>query len=418
MRKIKTLLERYDRVIWIRFVGEFITGISGAMLAPFLILYLHEVFNGSVMIPMLVVSLQPFTEMLVTFLAGQYTDRVGRKISINGSLFLQGAAMIGFIFADSVWLIAVLYALNGAGRAIYIPASRAQIADQTSEDMRSEVFAVISAIGSFGMTIGPAAGLILYKSSPSLLFLLEGSALLIYFAICTAFMKETAPFTTGAHVNGNGFGTAPAIRKPLSFYLPLIGVMLLSMPISLFYAQMETTYRLFSQDMFKDGVFALTLMSIAKAVISLFVEIPLVKWSSKFTMKKIIGISYVCFALAAVGLGLSSTYVMLIITVLILTIGESIGLNHFLSFVGRMAPADKRGTFFAIYGTHWDLSRTISPAIGGIIMLHVGGGFIFFGAGALLLITLVIQQKVAGIAERSYLNTVPKNIPDSRRVVV
>lgn len=57
------------------FFGEFLTGITGAMLAPFLLFYLYDVLGTGILPVMLVIGARPLTEVAVTLAAGGLTDR-------------------------------------------------------------------------------------------------------------------------------------------------------------------------------------------------------------------------------------------------------------------------------------------------------------------------------------------------------
>ena len=93
MKYIKPLKNRYSLPVLVRFIGEFLTGITGGMLAPFLIIYVNNQMHGNVLLSMLIVGLQPLTEILFTIIAGGITDRYGRKkkcriIASNFSCFI------------------------------------------------------------------------------------------------------------------------------------------------------------------------------------------------------------------------------------------------------------------------------------------------------------------------------------------
>ncbi|MCY8197440.1 MFS transporter, partial [Bacillus spizizenii] len=70
-------------------------------------------------------------------------------------------------------------------------------------------------------------------------------------------------------------------------YRPVLLLLLLSLPISMLYAQTETTYRLFSKNMFSDYLSMLTIYSAAKALFSFVLQVPLVKGTEKLSMKTI-----------------------------------------------------------------------------------------------------------------------------------
>ena len=72
-------------------------------------------------------------------------------------LLLQSVAIGSFVFAQSVFIFALLYVINGIGRSLYIPAQRAQIADLTKEQ-QAEIFALLQTMGAIGSVVGPLIG--------------------------------------------------------------------------------------------------------------------------------------------------------------------------------------------------------------------------------------------------------------------
>ncbi|MED3384084.1 MFS transporter [Bacillus subtilis] len=371
-----SIKSRYTAPVRLRFFGELLTSLTGAMMGPFMVLYLHEQLNGSIMMPMLIISLQPFADIFLTLAAGKAADRLGRRTAILTALLLQSAAMTGFVFAEHAYVFAILYVMNGIGRSLYIPASRAQIAESTPESRRSEVFAVINAIYSAGLTAGPLVGMLLYNHNPVWIFALDAAALFIYFLIAALKLPETKPLHPAV---------TPKMSASFMIYRPVLLLLLLSLPISMLYAQTETTYRLFSKNMFSDYLSILTIYSAAKALFSCVLQVPLVKGTEKLSMKTILFITYICYSLAAAGFACSTSLTMLLVTAAVMTVGESIGLTHIQTFISKLAPPHLLGRFYAVYGLHWDISRSIGPLAGGLILTSFGGEVIFYALAVCLL---------------------------------
>lgn len=105
LTSLQAIKSRYTAPVWLRFIGEMLTSLTGAMMGPFMVLYLHEQLNGSVMIPMLIISLQPFADICLTLVAGRVTDQLGRRTAILIALLLQSAAMTGFVFAGHAYVL-------------------------------------------------------------------------------------------------------------------------------------------------------------------------------------------------------------------------------------------------------------------------------------------------------------------------
>ncbi|WP_409253056.1 MDR family MFS transporter [Bacillus sp. SCS-153A] len=402
---MKRLLNRYPGLVWIRVLGELLTGLTGSMLAPFLIIYLYDKLDGNVLLPMLIVGLQPLSEIMITFLGGGLTDRLGRKKIIIAGLLLQAGAMAGFIFAESVWLFALLYVLNGAGRSVYIPAQRAQIADSIDDGIRSEVFALINTVAATGMALGPVIGYFVYTQEPGLIFGMQAAALMIYLVVVYYKLPETIPVDTEETERVNG---SFQLKSFISNHSYVLNLMVFSLPISFFYAQTETNYRIYLEDLFPDFLAVLTTLASIKAVMCILLEIPLVKWSNRFSFKKILILSYGLYFIAALSFGFSASLLLLILTQLIVTVAESLGLNRLLNHISQIAPSNQRGLYFSIYGTHWDISRMAGPFLGGMILIEWGGAALFILSAFFLLLGGTAQILLNKSATKSSEMPLPK----------
>ncbi|PEP16397.1 MDR family MFS transporter [Bacillus wiedmannii] len=402
---MNNLLLRYNKPIIIRLWGELLTRTTESMLAIIMIIYVNKMLNGNIIITMLIFGLQPLSDILFTIIAGGVTDKYGRKKIMLLGLLLQGIAIGCFVFAQSVFIFALLYVINGVGRSLYIPAQRAQIADLTKQKQQAEIFALLHTMAAIGSVIGPIIGAIFYQTHPEYLFIMQSITLMVYAVVVWTQLPETAPVLTTPKQKFEVSSPKQFVHK----HYAVLGLMISTIPISFFYAQTETNYRIFAKDIFPDFVFMLAFISTCKAIMEIILQIFLVKWSERFSMAKIILISYTCFTIAAIGYGFSATILSLFFTLLFLVIGESIAFNHLLRFVSEIAPRDKRGLYFSIYGLHWDISRTCGPVIGAVLLSKLNGSMLFYICACFLIIGGIIQALFVQNLER---NKIKKDISE------
>ena len=119
-------------------------------------------------------------------------------------------------------------------------------------------------------------------------------------------------------------------------------------------------------------------------------QVFLVKWSERFSMAKIILISYTCYTIAAIGYGLSATIASLFLHYFF-SHWWKYGFKPFTSICFRNRPSDKRGLYFSIYGLHWDVSRTCGPVIGAVLLSKLNGSMLFYICACFLTIGGIIQ---------------------------
>ncbi|PHD21440.1 MDR family MFS transporter [Bacillus wiedmannii] len=399
------LLLRYNKPIIIRMCGELLIRTTESMLAIIMIIYVDKMLNGNIIITMLIFGLQPLSDIVFTLIAGGVTDKYGRKKIMLLGLLLQGIAIGSFVFAQSVFIFALLYVINGVGRSLYIPAQRAQIADLTKQKQQAEIFALLHTMSAIGSVIGPLIGSIFYRNHPEYVFTVQSISLIVYAIVIWTQLPETAPAMTKPTQKLEVSIPKQFVHK----HYAVLGLMITTLPISFFYAQTETNYLIFVKHTHLDFERILVFITTCKAIMEITLQVFLVKWSERFSMTKIILISYTCYTIAAIGYGFSATISSLFFTLLFLVIGESIALNHLFRFVSEIAPTDKRGLYFSIYGLHWDISRTCGPVLGAVLLSKLNGSILFYICACFLIAGGIMQALFIQNVER---NKIKKNISE------
>lgn len=385
--------------------GELLTRTTESMLALIMIIYVNKMLNGNIIITMLIFGLQPLSDIVFTLIAGGVTDKYGRKKIMLLGLLLQGIAIGSFVFAQSVFIFALLYVINGVGRSLYIPAQRAQIADLTKQKQQAEIFALLHTMSAIGSVIGPLIGSIFYRNHPEYVFTVQSISLIVYAIVIWTQLPETAPAMTKPTQKLEVSIPKQFVHK----HYAVLGLMITTLPISFFYAQTETNYLIFVKHTHLDFERILVFITTCKAIMEITLQVFLVKWSERFSMTKIILISYTCYTIAAIGYGFSATISSLFFTLLFLVIGESIALNHLFRFVSEIAPTDKRGLYFSIYGLHWDISRTCGPVLGAVLLSKLNGSILFYICACFLIAGGIMQALFIQNVER---NKIKKNISE------
>ncbi|GGA07142.1 MFS transporter [Paenibacillus marchantiophytorum] len=385
-----SLISKYDTAIWVRVVGTILTSLAGFMMRPYLVYYLYDKLDGSILLSMLIVGLQPLVGIFVNLYAGSLSDRYGRKPMILAALVIQAFAVGGYMFASHVWEFALISIINGIGHAMYQPAANAQISDVVPEEKRAEVFALLHTALNMGSAFGPLLGLLLFTWNPTIIFLTCSVALLAYAGLVVWKVPETLPMKSAAQQ------AAAKNKQKIRWrdHKPLLWITLLMMPVTMLYAQVETTFPLHLQQHFENykTVFAAIITFNGCVVIAL--QLWIAKRTERVAPYLIIAVSYVLFAVVSVGYGVVPFFALLLFVEFLFTIGEMLNGPHIQKVISIIAPEDQRGWYFSIFGMNWQLSRAIGPVLGGFLFTHYGGKMMFILLGVLLLF--------AGFAQTMY----------------
>ncbi len=390
MNKLKDLLLRYDTAIWVRVFGTMLTTTTGFMLRPFLVLYLYDKLGGSVLLPMVIVGLQPLMGILISLWGGGLTDRHGRKPLMLIALCIQAVSMAGFVYAESVWEFASLTILNGLGMALFFPAANAQIADIIPEQQRAEIFALLHTALNVGAAIGPLLGFAVFTKDPAFVFAISAVAFIIYALVVWWKVPETMP--TRENQKQSVANDTPKFR--IAEHKALFWITLFAVPVSLLYAQAEATLPLHLKSYFADYQTVLVTLMTINGTIVILLQLWIAKRTENFKPYKVILCSYLLFGVVSFGYGWLPLLSLLIMNEVIFTVGEMMNGPHIQKAVSLLAPPEMRGRYFSIFGMSWQISKAAGPFLGGLLLTNYGGGVMFSVIGVLLFVSGFVQYRL------------------------
>lgn len=386
-------IRAYDAAIWIRVLGTALTSVTGFMLRPYLVLYLHGKMEGSILLPMLIVGLPPLCGMIVNIYGGTLSDKYGRKPIMMVSLWIQALCMLGYLFSAQMWEYALVAACMGLGNAMFMPAANAQVADVVPAQERAKVFALLHTALNIGAAAGPLLGLVMFSWHPEIVFLICALSTLLYSMLVWWKVPETRPAREpSAQAEAvPAAGARPPVRSfGWQEHKTLYLISLCALVMNLLYAQVETTLPLHLQAHFEDYKSVLATMLTFNGIVVIALQMWIAKRSEPLPSYAVIGAAYALYALVALGYGFAPWLWLLLATEFLFTIGEMLWGPHVQKVIAEIAPADKRGWYFSVFGMNWQLSRAVGPVLGGLLMSS------FSGEGMFLLISAAIC--VAGVA--------------------
>ncbi|MDF2926248.1 MAG: transporter [Paenibacillaceae bacterium] len=385
--------QSYDIAIWIRAFGTALTSLTNFMMRPFLVLYLYNQLDGSILLSTLVVSLSPLVGMLVNLIAGGLSDRIGRKPVMAAALLIQLASMLGLIAAASVWHYAIMSILNGIGHSLFGPAANAQVSDVVPEEKRPEVFALFHTALNLGAALGPLLGLALFSWNMHVVFLVCAVSIGIYAAVLWWKVPET--LDPAQQERARTRSRSPNSRIRLREHTAILWISLAALPVGLLYAQVESTLPLHLETRFDNYQTVFATMMAFNGLMVIALQMWIARKSKDMPLHWVMGISYTLFATVSIGYGFAPWFILLLAVEFAFTIGEMLNGPHLQKLVSVLAPPEHRGFYFSIYGMNWQISRGLGPVLGGIILSHLNGQYLFSLMSAILLVAGVSMVRLA-----------------------
>lgn len=126
----------------------------------------------------LISAISPIPGILISSIAGAYSDRHGRSRLITLSLLIFASAPFLYLFITEVWQLALVRFYHGFATAMFMPVAMAAVADRFEPSKRGEALGTFSSFSMVGRFSAPFLGgaLIYYTSFTSLYIIIGISA--------------------------------------------------------------------------------------------------------------------------------------------------------------------------------------------------------------------------------------------------
>lgn len=291
---------------------------------------------------------------------------------------------------DRLSLFFILAAVVGVLGDIAGPAHQAMVADLVpAEEKRAEAYGVLRVAANLAVAIGPAiGGLLATRWSYLLLFILDAITSLAMAVIVVFSLPETKP----EPVEGQ---EKESLLKTFSGYYRVtkdavfMAFMLASILMVMVYTQMNSTLSVFLRDV--HGVSASGfgyILSLNAGMVVLFQF-----WVTRKIGKKppmlVMAVGTGFYLVGFLMYGFVSQYVLFLLAMVIITIGEMLVVPVSNSVVANLAPAAMRGRYMAVSGFSYIIPFAIGPLAAGYIMDQYDPNWVWYGCGILAAVTVL-----------------------------
>jgi DHA1 family multidrug resistance protein-like MFS transporter len=166
------------------------TGIG--LIIPIMPAYL-DTFGVAGQVLGFLIAMFAFSQFLFSPLAGDLSDKFGRKYLIIIGLVIFGLSQLMFGLASELWVLFLARFFSGVGSAFLVPPMMAFVADITTVEERGKGMGLLGASMSLGFMIGPAIGGFLAEVSLQFPFFVATAAALVSATISIFVLPNTKP---------------------------------------------------------------------------------------------------------------------------------------------------------------------------------------------------------------------------------
>jgi MFS family permease len=337
------------------------------MLYPFFALYLTQKFDIGMSTVGLLFGVFSISGMVGSALGGAIADRMGRKTVIVFSLILSSLSALGMGFAPTLAVFLAVIVLVGTLSSIGHPAHEAVVADLLPQEKRAEGYGIIRVVFNVAVIIAPPIAGLLIANSYLTLFIVDAVISLISAAIVIFALPETKP---PAHA-----GAKPeTMRQTFAGYgrvfkdTPFLAFIGVTVMMTLVYMNMNSTLGVYLRD--QHGLPEVRygwLLSI-NAILVVFLQFWVTRRLEKYRPLLMMAAGSLLYAIGFAMYGFVPTFMLFVVAMIIITIGEMVVSPFQQSLVASFAPEDMRGRYMAVSGLSWSISFTVGPYFAGLIL--------------------------------------------------
>lgn len=385
-------LRDFPRGVWVLLGGVLVLR-TGAMVAPFLTLFLTEGRGLDPATAGLVVSAYGAGAVLGSIAGGLLADRFGRRPTML--LALTGAGCLfpmGPLVDGQAALMALLFA-TGFMIDIYRPAAMAAMADMVPEERRVGVYALNYWVANIGSALAPVLGGLLAAFGFGLLFVANGAAILSYALAVLLLFREPAGSVRAEAGTMERVSAWSALRDPVVWTVSGGSVL-----TSILFVQ---SYAMLPLAMRADGLGTVAYgMAVGlNAVTVVLFSLPLGQWVGRFEPRRVLAVGALLMGGGMALTGWAEGMLAYCATVVLWSLGEIVIAPVAPALLAAAAPPGRRALYQGTLTASWGWSSLLGPAAGGALYA-VDPGLLWaacagLGVAAAVVFALTPRRKAA-----------------------
>lgn len=336
---------------------------AGSMVMSFLVLYLSKERGLTRDDAATIASLFGLTSLVAAPIAGWVMDRTGPGRVVAGSLLLGGIGYLLYPLAHGTTAIVVATVATAFCAEPFRPASLALVSAIVPPDRLRRAFVLQRLAINLGFAVGGAVGGLLAETDYRLVFWVNGTALLVSFLVLARFpalvrvpgqRKEAVP------------GQSP-LRDPR-----ILGFLLGTFLAAVVFFQHMAALSLFMVEHLRLGERYYGWAITVNTVLIVFTEPRLNASMAHWNHSRAIALGAFCSAVGLGALALCDSFLTVVATVPLWTVGEMIMFPTMSQAITELAPKGRTGATMALYSMAFALAFTVGPKFGVTLMEDYG----------------------------------------------
>lgn len=362
---------------------------SGAMVLPFLTVYLTAQRGFTLGEAGLVMSAFGFGSLVGSYVGGWLTDRIGFYSIQQLALISSGLMFFALGQAEALWPMCALTFLVSVTADAFRPANQAAVAYYSRPENLSRSYGLLRLAVNLGFSLGPVlGGLLIAGVGYKWLFVVDGITCLL---AALAFRLLLPPGRQRAGENNDQVvQDGASAYRDYRYLLFVLGVVLFATAFMQFFSSLPV----YLQQHLGYGEGQIGQLIALNGVVVVLFEMPLVQLAGqRYRIMPIIAFGVVLIGISYLLLTLGGNLLVIaILFILLISIGEVLSMPFASTFAAARAPVRRRGQYMGLLSIAYALAFIAAPSIGLQWAQHFGfeslwwliAGLAFSSGGLLL----------------------------------
>ena len=365
--------------LFLLMLNMFLTFSGVGLVIPIMPTYL-KTFGAAGQALGFIIALMSFAQFIFSPVAGNLSDRHGRKNLIIFGLVVNGLSQIAMGLSTELWMLYLCRFFTGVGSAFIIPPVMAYVADITTKGERGKAMGWIGAAISLGFMIGPGIGGFLSNVSLHFPFYFAGGATIVAAIMSFLILPSVKPVVQALASKGDNLFKQMVLSFKTSYFVLLLVVFVFSFGISNF----QSTLTMFLTYKFNytpsDIAIVMTLGGFVGVIIQGFA---IERLFNLFGEMKIILFSLLMAAISLYGLLFVSEFYIILLVATIFATATTLIRPAVNTLISKTA-GKEQGYAAGMNNAYMSLGNMIGPALAGTLFdWHMNIPFTF---GAIILL--------------------------------
>ncbi|MEQ7051883.1 MFS transporter [Paenibacillaceae sp. P-4] len=325
------------------------------------------------------------TQFLFSPIAGELSDKYGRKLLIVTGIGLFTVSQLLFGMAEHMWMLYVSRLLGGMSAALMTPPMMAYVADITTEEKRGKGLGMLMASMTLGVVIGPGIGGMLAEYGIRVPFYAAAALAGLSTVVSLLFLPESLSVEERMAARSNTKKKENLLRQmAASAKAPYFMLLVLVFALTFGLQNFEAIFGLYVDVKYGFTPKDISLMITLGAIIGVICQAILIERLLRtFGEKKILLTMFGLSAISMILLLFVSNYFLIFFVTMLFFVATSIVRPAINTLLSKMA-GNEQGFVAGMNNAYMSLGNIIGPAIAGILFdVHVQIPYAF---GAIVLL--------------------------------